>query len=138
MVEQALGHYRLPASESAIRLLCMIAAHESGGFMFTRQVKGPALSLFQMEPRTFRGLVGYCRHKQYLDGELPCSPYRLVFDSMFAAAMGRCFLLRIPEPLPDPDDIDGLARYAKTYWNTKYGKATVDDYARAWRKYFED
>ena len=137
MIEQALNRYQLPASESAIRLLCMIAAHESGGFTYSRQVKGPALSLFQMEPRTFRDLTTYCQRKRFsFSAELPCSPMRLVFDPPFAAAMGRAFLLRIPRALPQPDDIEGLAQYAKQYWNTRYGKATPDDYANAWQRYF--
>ena len=137
MIEQALNHYQMPSSESSIRLLCMIAAHESGGFTYSRQVKGPALSLFQMEPRTFRDLISYCQRRHFsFASELPCSPMRLVFDPPFAAVMGRVFLLRIPRALPDPDDIEGLARYAKQYWNTKYGKATVSDYACAWQRYF--
>lgn len=139
MVEQALNHYELPASESAIRLLCMIAAHESGGFTYSRQLVGPALSLFQMEPRTFSDLVTYCKRRfPKLAAELPCSPMRLIFDPPFAAAMGRAFLLRIPAPLPEPEQIDALGQYAKTYWNTKYGKAKASDYSEAWRRYFEN
>ncbi|MCW7552137.1 hypothetical protein NX722_05650 [Endozoicomonas gorgoniicola] len=139
MIEEALGRYGLPTSESAIRLLCMIAAHESGGFTYSKQVRGPALSLFQMEPRTFRDLVTYCQRRfPNLSDELPCSPMRLIFDPGFAAAMGRAFLLRIPEPLPDFDNIDALGQYAKTYWNTRYGKATPKNYSDAWRHYFGD
>ena len=109
MIEQALKRYELASSESAIRLLCMIAAHESGGFLYSRQLVGPALSLFQMEPRTFRDLITYCsRRFPKLAAELPCSPMRLVFDPEFAAAMGRAFLWRIPAPLPEPDQIDAL------------------------------
>ena len=139
MVEQALNHYELPASESAIRLLCMIAAHESGGFTYSKQVRGPALSLFQMEPRTFIDLFKYCRRRcPKLAAEIPCSPKRLIFDPEFAAAMGRAFLLRIPEPLPEPKQIKALGQYAKTYWNTKYGKAKASDYSKAWQQYFGD
>ena len=135
MIEQALNHYELPVSESAVRLLCMIAAHESGGFTYSRQLAGPAPSLLQMEPRTFRDLITYCQRRfPKLAEELPCSPMRLIFDPEFAAAMGRAFLLRIPAPLPD--QIDALGQYAKTYWNTKYGKAKPSDYSDAWRHYF--
>ena len=139
MVERALAHYNMPVSESAIRLLCMIAAHESGGFTYTRQIAGPALSLFQMEPGTFNDLTSYCQRRfPVLASELPCSPVRLIFDPPFAAAMGRAYLWRIPAPLPDPEQIDALGQYAKTYWNTRYGKATADDYSTAWRHFFSE
>ena len=138
MIDEAMTRYKLPTSESAARLLCMIAGHESGGFCYVHQLGGPALGLFQMEPLTFQDVSEYCARKDYLDGELPSIPSRLIFDAHFAAAMARVFFLRIPEPLPDPDHITALANYAKRYWNTWQGKATPDDYANAWRTHFED
>ena len=139
MIELALSHYLLPDSESAIRLLCMVAAHESGDFTYVRQIGGPALSFFQMEPMTFQEIAEYCQRKQIqLADELPCTVWRLVFDPVFAAAMARVFFMRFPEPLPEPDDIEGLASYAKDYWNTELGKATESDYFEAWSRHYED
>ena len=63
MICTALADYHLPDSESAIRLLCMIAAHESGGFRFTKQIRGPAVSLFQIEPASFRDVCNYAKRK---------------------------------------------------------------------------
>ena len=138
LIREALDHYQLPDTENAVRLLCMIAAHESDGFTYSRQLGGPALSLFQIEPRTFRDLCDYAQRKQLrLVDDLPCSPYRLIFDPRLAAGMARAFFLRFSEPIPPAMDIDGLATYAKHFWNTRYGKATPDDYATAWRTYFE-
>ena len=37
-----------------------------------------------------------------------------------------------PEALPEEQDIEGLARYAKKYWNTDEGKATWEDYFNAY------
>lgn len=37
-----------------VELLCMIAAHESMLGKYRKQIKGPALSLFQIEPRTHK------------------------------------------------------------------------------------
>ena len=139
MVTGSLKHYRLPHTEAAIRLICMIGAHESGGFLYSQQVNGPALSFFQIEPVTFRGLCSYARQKQlWIARQLPCDPLRLVFDPRFAAAMSRVFFLRFPEPLPAEDDLNGLASYAKRYWNTRVGKACVEDYHQAWMKYFDE
>ena len=47
-VRQSLLMYGLPCSESAITLLVMVAAHESGGFRYVQQIGGPALGLFQI------------------------------------------------------------------------------------------
>ncbi len=136
MIQTALDRYGLPVSESALRLLCMIAAHESGGFLYVKQVNGPALSFFQMEPVTYIDVCDYAVWRDYLPGELPSPPERLIFDAPFAAALGRLFFLRFSEPLPAEDDLTALAQYAKQYWNTALGKATVAQYESAYRKHF--
>ena len=137
LIDDALLYYRLPTTEAAIRLLCMIAAHESGDFHYVRQRRGPALSLFQMEPATFDDVCDYAQRRNlYIASYLPCSPWRLVFDQRFAAAMARIFFLRFPEPLPDADDMHALACYAKGYWNTYLGKATPDQYLNAYLQHF--
>lgn len=138
-VKDALEGWNLPCSKAAIKLLCMIAAHESGGFKYVKQIKGPALGLFQMEPATHADVVAYMQRKPERFGLLAqTSDFvdAMVFDAGYAAALARIFFLRIPEPLPDADDVDALARYAKKYWNTELGKATWEDYASAYREYF--
>ena len=134
---EALDRYGLPISESAIRLLSMIAAHESGDFHYVRQVNGPALSLFQIEPATYGDLVDYADERDlYIANCMPVAPWRLVYDQLFAAAVARLFFLRFPEPLPDADDLHELARYAKQRWNTHLGKATPEHYLTAYLKHF--
>lgn len=137
LIITALNDYSLPCTGNAIALLEMVAAHESGGFTYSRQLYGPALGLFQMEPRTFHDVCDYVQRRQLsLAAEVPCSPYRLVFDPHFAAGMARAFFLKFPEPIPDELDIIGLSLYAKRLWNTELGKATPEQYANAWREYF--
>jgi len=137
LVIDALDYYRLPASESAVRLLCMIAAHESGDFHYVRQLRGPALSLFQIEPATFTDLCQYAQKRHFaINIELPCSAWRLVFDQRFAAAMARIFFLRFSEPIPDK--LHAMADYAKQYWNTYLGKAKAQQYFNAYSKHFEE
>lgn len=82
-------------SPSAEKLLCMIAAHESGGFRHRRQLHGPALSLFQIEPMTFHDLT--CRYlvrrsdlQARLMGFLPSEADRAFFTD--------------PNPVPDLSD----------------------------------
>jgi len=132
-IEAALTRFNLPDSESAVRLLLMISAHESGGFMYCRQKGGPALGLFQMEPPTY----AFCLEYLQRSGRFPALPVnypasRLVTDTVLAAGIARVYLYTVPEPLPDADDLQGLAAYAKKYWNTESGAATVDDYYNAY------
>ncbi len=140
IVTEALQWYELPDSESAIRLLCMIAAHESGDFHYIKQVKGPALGIFQMEPATYDDVVTYIKHNQsrfdMLAHDLPKPAEYMAFNPRFGAAVCRTYLLRIPEPLPESDDIDGLANYAKDHWNTYLGAAKWQDYRDAWLKHY--
>ncbi|WP_448216945.1 hypothetical protein [Endozoicomonas sp. 2B-B] len=136
MIRAALEKYHLPVSESAIQLLCMIAAHESGGFHYNKQVHGPALSIFQIEPRTYQDVVAYGCSRGYLNKEENLSVKRLLFDPAFAAAIARIFFLRFTEPIPDKSDIAALARYAKFYWNSNKGKATCLMYENAWNIYY--
>jgi len=136
IIERALTRYQLPDSEAAVRLLLMIAAHESGGFTYCKQVNGPALGVFQMEPPTYRAVLEYLERS----GRFPSIPRnlreeRLVFDADFAAAIARVYLVSKPEPLPEADDLDGLAEYAKKHWNTYLGKATPEQYHRAFLKH---
>ena len=125
------------ASESAVRLLCMTAAHESG-FVYLRQVGGPALGIYQMEPPTFRD------HMTWIRGDLAAvvtehagpapAAERIIGDMAFATIMARIHYWRRPEPLPD--DVDGMAAYAKRWWNTPLGAATERDYADAFDRLF--
>ena len=138
-IERALERYQLPNSESAIRLLLMIAAHESGGFMYCRQKRGPALGLFQMEPPTFDHVMEYLdRTGRFLQLPRILPAERMVTDPVFAAGVARVYLYSIPKPLPSPDDVIGLGKYAvyaKKFWNSELGAATPEDYETAFRKY---
>lgn len=134
---KALELYQLPASESAVRLLMMIAAHESGGFTYRRQVGGPALSMFQIEPLTYRDVIRYVGVNRHKFGLVPLTvpAYGLVLDLEFAIAIARLKLWQAPERLPHCDDIAGLAAYAKRVWNSNLGKASAEKYEADYRRY---
>lgn len=42
----------IPYTEEAVDLLMMTAAHESNGCSYIKQINGPALGVYQMEPST--------------------------------------------------------------------------------------
>lgn len=125
-------------SDSAIELLLMTAAHESR-FQHLKQVLtsgnyGPALGLWQMEPIALADVWGRIP-RSILDAACPngyAGEDRLCTDLIYAARMARLFYWLKPAPLPAADDVQGLAQYAKVWWNTAAGKATVEDYATAY------
>ncbi|MET4706728.1 hypothetical protein [Endozoicomonas lisbonensis] len=136
-VLNALANHRLPLSKAAIRLLVMIAAHESGGFRYVKQMgNGPARGLLQMEPIGLEEVRRYVvlRPERFRSLRLPEHLDELIFNTELAIVCARAFFMAKPEPLPDENNIEGLAKYAKQHWNTEAGKARWEDYANAYRE----
>lgn len=139
-------------SLSAEKLLYMTAAHESMGFRHRRQIEGPALSFFQIEPATFKDLwFRYLEMRPELkDRVRPFLTFRpqieledylldqLENNDAFACAIARIKYWTIPAPLPAPDDLEGMAYYAKMYYNTPKGKATQEKYLNDFTLYAPD
>ncbi len=124
-VLNSLGLY----SEAAVELLMLTAATESLCGKYVHQVGGPALGIFQMEPRTHDDiwdnflagkpeLAGKVRKYGRLSGQLPGNLY-------YACAMARIHYRRVSERLPSAADTDALARYWKQHYNTHLGAGTV-------------
>lgn len=138
-------------SQESEDLLIMTAAHESNMGEYLKQINGPALGVYQMEPDTlddiwfrflcFRPLLTdiiYQFHNEIHGGTIK----QLTYDLMYATVMARVHYYRVPEALPSRVTHDthqsyvwALADYAKKYWNTHLGKATVMDYYRAYLKH---
>ena len=137
---------RIGYSEEAVDLLMMTAAHESKGGTYLKQVGGPALGMYQMEPETEEDIW-----ENYLDYRPSLSAYvfnmrgkRLVAPPLatnfvYATAMARVHYFRVPQPLPKKnllaEDVEEeylreLAMYAKAHYNTHLGKATPESYYR--------
>ena len=136
-------------SEAAIRLLLMTAAHESRMGHYLHQVKGPAVGIYQMEPATAEDIFAWMTRQPVVDIAIERRPVSLLYrlqgigftsetaemagNLYYATAMARLHYWRVPEPLPDADDVEGLATYAKRFYNSMLGKAQVADYANAAR-----
>lgn len=123
-------------SESAEELLVFTCANESRGGTYLRQVNGPALGIYQMEPATYNDLwQGYIKMNSkicmmlFSNFEVSFMPTedRLIYDLRYATAMTRIFYARIKEALPDAKDINGIWSYYKRYYNTMAGKANKAD-----------
>lgn len=142
-------------SKEAEDLLVGTAAVESRLGTYLKQLSGPALGVFQMEPATHDYLwEGYLNRpgKKHIAEKIkglttiaPLDPeleahYELVYNLAYATAMTRIHYLRFPEAIPrkseylsEEEYITALGAYWKEYYNTYKGKGTVDDFVDAWR-----
>ena len=128
---------------AAENLLLGTAAVESEMGTWLAQVGGgPALGIYQMEPRTLHDLrVNWLDFRpdisQLVDVLLyPHDPpeVQLVTNLAFATAAARCLYRRAREPLPAASDLPGLAGYWKRHWNTKAGAGSVDRAIEAYQR----
>lgn len=136
-------------SQGAENLLIGTAAHESAGFKAIHQYgRGPALSFFQIEPATHddlwrNSIPGIARSKpgavEFLRGQVAAQygtppPAEFLLHSLtYAAAIARLLYWRAPDPMPDGDDLVGLAQFWKRRYNTVHGAGTVDQWLEAYR-----
>lgn len=119
-------------SPEAEELLVFTCANESNGGTYLRQVGGPALGIFQMEPETYTDIWhNFIKPNGSLILKLSTNfdingipqPERMIYDLRFATAMARLFYLRINAKLPESNDINSIWSYYKQYYNTIHGKA---------------
>jgi hypothetical protein len=119
-------------SDDAAELLLFTCAVESEGGSYIKQVKGPALGIYQLEPNTHTDIwINYIQNKgrirQILAMNFGCHTIpqaeRLIYD------------LRVKEALPKKDDIDAMYAYYKKYYNTEKGKATKDKSIKKYEKF---
>ena len=137
-------------SEAATQLLLGTAAQESQMGTYLRQLGGgPALGIFQMEPATHDDIWGnYLAYHGELKKKVEryvswrsiggsCSDCaeELEWNLAYAVAMARVHYQRVPQPLPSPEDLAGLAGYWKSFYNTPAGKGTVGEFLENYRRY---
>lgn len=96
-----------------------------------KQIKGPALSFFQIEPKTHVDIKRYLKRpdNRRLQERVLSTCFMavmpnddaLAWNMRYAALIARLKYWMIPKPLPAPDDLNGLAAYYKRYYNTSQG-----------------
>lgn len=124
--------------ETSLAMMC--AAHESRMGTYLQQVKGPALGMFQMEPRTHDDLFDNFLIQQpkllnwVLDHSTPSHHAdQMAWNLKYSICMFRVFFMRFKEPIPV--SIYDQSKYLKKYWNTEAGKATAQDYYKAYTEF---
>tara|TARA_Y100000034_G_C6690109_1_gene303838 strand:- start:54 stop:554 length:501 start_codon:yes stop_codon:yes gene_type:complete len=107
------------------------------------QRRGPALSMFQIEPSTYDDIVN-----RYLWHQRPdlwagvdafrfgarSGPDQLAGNQHYACAVARIKYWMSPEPLPDHDDVAGLGKYWADIYNAG-GRGTGPQFALAYQRY---
>ena len=132
-------------SESAMNLLLGTAAQESILGTYVKQVpNGPALGIYQMEPSTYLDLTTrYSKTKsknlqailaKFNFNSIPPAE-TLIYDLRWATVWARIKYFDAKKPLPKADDIEGLAKYWKKYYNTPLGKGTEAEFIDNYRMY---
>lgn len=120
------------SGEDAEELLLFTCAVESEGGTYIKQVNGPALGIYQMEPATYNDIwQNFIKDKRSLLLMLGSNfntfsqpdEQRLMYDLRFATAMCRIHYLRNSVNLPSKGDIVGMWDYYKHFYNSSLGSA---------------
>lgn len=144
IIQPVLDDFKLN-SESAQNLLLGTCAQESAFGTYLHQMEGgPALGIYQMEPTTHADIIkNYIVYHPEIDTKLALNfgpiqhiyPQRLIGDLWYATIFARLHYYRVSEPLPDANDIEGLAHYWKNHYNTKAGKGTPEEFIENYKRY---
>ncbi len=123
-------------SHAAEEILLMTAAHESHLGRSLEQIRGPARGLYQMEMATLWDIWdNWLKYRSEIITQIinitgidgPDLGH-LQYNPIYSTIMARLHYRRAPGALPEPYDVDGMAEYAKEYYNTPAGKATMEQY----------
>ena len=120
----------LPANQNAVELLMETCAVESDFMTYNKQINGPALGIFQMEPDTLHDIrENYIKYRpelhEFLEGNL--------LDIEYAIIMARIHYMRVSTSIPSTRLL--RAKYWKKHYNTHLGKGTVDKYMEKAQRY---
>lgn len=131
---------RLDADSVAARKLMLGTALAESGLRHIRQLGGgPALGLWQMEPKTHEDIwQSFLRYRDTLAAAVEDTadlgartPSTMTWNLRYACAMARVHYMRVQEALPS--SVERQATYWKQYYNTPMGQGTVTHYLNAWR-----
>jgi hypothetical protein len=126
--------------------LVFTCACESLGGTYLKQVKGPALGIYQMEPATYTDIwQNFIKNQGSIVNMLSLNfnvvsmpmPERMVYDLQYATAMSRLHYRRVKAPLPDNKNVEAIWEYYKKYYNTVLGKAEKETSIKHYLKYLK-
>ena len=132
------GNYN---SKSARFLLLCTAAIESNCGYYIKQVNGPALGIWQMEPETHDDIWAVCDALYGSLGQMmpnltnahagELNHIYMIANPMYACAMARLKYSMDSEPLPDYNNFRAVYDYYKRIFNTPLGASTYEKFKQA-------
>ena len=133
-------------SKEAEELLVFTCAVESEGGTYIKQVKGPAVGIYQCEPAThtdiWRNYIFNHSHLLSILGmnfgvhNVPDSD-KLISDMRYATAIARIHYLRVLQAIPSTGNIDSIYEYYKKFYNTVAGKSSKDKSIAAYNRFIK-
>ncbi len=113
-------------SNSGLELLTLTCAQESLGGTYIKQITGPALGIFQMEPETYNWLwETFLPRRSDLAYKVLCAVYLshkppvefLEYNLLYSAMMCRIRYMTAKPEIPEETDVLALAHYWKDNYN---------------------
>ena len=132
------GNYN---SKNAQMLLLSTAAIESKCGYYIKQINGPALGIWQMEPATEDDIWMNCdalesnvgrKIRAIINEEISEGDTMLIVNPMYACAMARLKYSMDNEALPFYADMYAIYAYYKRIYNTPLGASTFEKFKAAW------
>lgn len=134
-------------SKSAEQLILGTAIHESLIGKYLKQLQGPALGVYQIEPATHKSIwKDYIVYRESIVDKIvnlypgiqnwndEVDDRMLVYDLQYATIICRILYYRHKESLPNDGDILGQAQYWKKYYNTELGKGKKSAYISSYQR----
>ena len=131
-------------SEAAVNLMLGTAAQESLCGKYLKQVNGPALGIYQVEPATHRDVWdSYLAYRteqasfmRSLATQMWALEENLIWNLQYATAVARLVYWRESFEWPsDPKDVEALARIWKSSYNTELGRGTEEEFMANYFRY---
>ena len=130
------------SKDAAFLLLCTAAVESNCGY-YIKQVGGPALGIWQMEPDTYNDIIDNCdainennikfynKIHRLWNFENYGVVHALISHPVYACAMARLKYSMDSAALPDHNDIKSVYDYYKRIYNTPLGASTYDKFKSA-------
>lgn len=130
----------------AAQLLLGTAAVESQMGYYLHQINGPALGIYQMEPDTENDIwVNYINFRPTLKSKVERYYIRhlkednLISNLGYATIMARLKYYRSKYKIPEPNDLDAMAKMWRFVYNTRLGahddKTAIEKYKDGYKQY---
>ena len=130
-------------SKNSNMLSLATAAVEGRCGYFIKQINGPALGVWHMEPKTHNSIWANCaalrnphfsvQIKKLMIKKSPMDETKnLIISPMYSCAMARLKYAMDPNQLPYYKDIHSVYTYYKRIFNTELGATTYAKFKQAW------